>query len=606
MEHLIKKSRTKVSNSLFTPLSGGRGLLLLLLFMLGTLSLQAQDTIINRNVSVEREYRPVIMDAGKINSVPEVLEPNVEKAPARYSDFNLPLNAGYNIHTLPAAEINTEKPSNKEGYARIGLGNYQNTLVDFAYPVVSTPNTRFDFSLNHLGTFEARRLHTTTNAVLSFDQIFKTVDLYARVGGGHEYFKYYGDNFTNAGIVNLKSLPGSSVWTEINRTSVNSAPQSVPLDSLAGSPNADTFWRFNSTVGIHSLPMANDLRYLAEINYNIFSSLNGMTENVIHSQAKFSSPKDQNRIGVDFDLYNMMYKSAKIPSFNFWNTYSVLTLNPYYNIGQEYFNLRLGLKSSFSFVHGNPVNPSLDIQAEWKVIPKFLSIYGGIDGDYEVNTLNKISSENPYLYSDIRVNDTNSPYNLFAGLKLKLLYNLLINAYVDLRQIDNQYFFVNKEYKLATAPMPVSPADSSIFSNRFNVVYSSASLFKMGVRANYTLRDFLNVELKGAYNSWNVSTEQYAWNKPKYEAELNANVRINPEFSVSANAYYEGGRFAKLGTVAVSMQDKVDINLGLTYSYTNWFTAFAKINNLINNSYQNFYGYDVQGTNVMVGVSFTF
>ena len=73
------------------------------------LSAQKKDSIVNRNVTVEREYKPVIQDAGKINSMPKVLEPKVEKTQAKYSDFNLPLTADFNIHTLPAAELEREK-----------------------------------------------------------------------------------------------------------------------------------------------------------------------------------------------------------------------------------------------------------------------------------------------------------------------------------------------------------------------------------------------------------------------------------------------------------------------------------------------------------------
>src|ERR1035437_3488925 len=178
----------------------------LLFAFISVFSLSAQDTIINRSVSVEREYRPVIQDAGKINSVPKILEPNVLKTTAKFSDFNLPLDAGFNIHTLPAAEVITDKPANKEGYARIGIGNYLNTLADFAYPVINETNMRLDFSFNHLGTFEPRRMHTTTRAALSYDVIFKTFDLYAGLGGGHEYFKYYGSNFNSDGIVDLNAL----------------------------------------------------------------------------------------------------------------------------------------------------------------------------------------------------------------------------------------------------------------------------------------------------------------------------------------------------------------------------------------------------------------
>jgi hypothetical protein len=582
-----------------------------LLFTIGSVSflVAAQDTIINRSVSVEREYRPVIQDAGKINSIPKVLEPNVDKSTAKFSDFNLPLDAGFNIHTLPAAEVQTEKSTNKEGYARIGIGNFLNTLVDFAYPVINEPNMRLDFSVNHLGTFEPKRIHTTTKAALSYDIIFKTFDVYAGLGGGHEYFKYYGNNFNLNGIVDLKTLAlnyPDNRFLEKNRVGTNTTPREFSLYSLSNDPIGDTFWRFNTFAGIRSLPNSEDFRYLAEINYNTFQSVNGLTEKLFHTRAKLSSDFDERRFGLDVDLYNMAYNSVRIPAFNYWPNYAVLMLNPYYKLERSKWDVRLGLKTSLSFVHGKFISPSADVLGEWRAIPKFLSLYGGMTGGYEINSLDKIFRENPYVYSDIRVLDTYTPYNFFAGIKLKPLYNLLLDAYIDFRQIDNQYFFVNKEYTLSNAPVVMPAADASFYSNRFNVIYRSASLFKSGVRANYNLQNFLNVELKWTYNGWSVYQEQYAWNKPKYEAELNTNVRINPNFSVTANVYYQGVRYAKLGETSIPMQDKVDINLGVSYSYLNWFTAFAKINNLINNQYQDFYGYDVQGTNMMIGAAFSF
>ena len=584
-------------------------IVILFILLCITFPSQAQDTIVNRSVSVEREYRPVIQDAGKINSIPQVLEPNVEKTIAKFNEFNLPLDAGFNIHTLPAAELANDKPLNKEGYARIGIGSYLNTLIDFAYPVINEPDIKLDYSFNHLGTFEARRIHSTTKMALSFDKIFKTVDFYTGMGGGHEYFKYYGDNFNNAGIIDFKAMAltyPSSVYTERNRAGVSSAPRSFLLDSLSRYPINETFWRFNAFAGVRSLLRSSDFRYLAEINYNNFNSHNGLNESIIHTKAKFNTSSEENRLGLDFDLYNMTYKSIKIPLFNFWDAYSVLTLNPYYSIERTNWNVRLGVNASLSFVHGKLVNPSPDIRAEWNAIPKILSLYGGLTGNYEVNSLNKILSENPYLFSDIRVKDTYTPYDFVVGIKLKPLYNLLMDAFIDMRQIDNQYFFVNKEYKLVNAPIAMLPADSSLYSNRFNVIYNGASLVKMGIRVNYNLQNFINVEMKYTVNNWTADTEQYAWNKPKYEAEMNTNVRINPNLNVTANVYYEGERFAKLGNTAIPMHDKVDINIGVSYTYLNWFTAFAKINNLINNQYQDFYGYDVQGTNMMVGAAFTF
>jgi len=569
--------------------------------------LHAQDTILNRNVQVEREFKPLIHDAGKINSKPLVLEPNVVKLDADYSNFNLPLNVDYNIHTLPAADLVTEKPAiTNKGYARIGLGNYLNTLADFAYPVMNTPDIKLDFSFNHLATFDSKQMHSTTKAQFSFDKIFKTFDFYAGAGGGYEYFKYYGNEFNGVdSIVNIKALDskyGLSNYIEKNRVGISA----IPVNTMANNPDANTFWRFNALAGVSSLPMSTDLRYQAEMQYHLFDASNGITENVIRLKGGFSTPNDKNRLGLDFDLFNMMYSSSAIPDFNFWKTYTVLTVNPYYGIERPEFNVRLGLKTSLSFVHGKLMNPSPDIRAEWKAVPQYLSFYGGLTGNYEVNTLDKISTENPYLFSDLKVNDTYTPVDIFVGMKLKPLYNLLLDGFIESKQINNQYFYVNKAYSLNSVYIPNPQTDSTLYSNRFNVVYSGATQTRIGIRANYNYKNLVNVEMKWAYNSWNVDNQQYAWNMPKFDAQLNTDVHINDNLTVSVNMYYEGIRYVKLGDLAIPMNDKVDINLGVAYSYNNWLTVFGKINNLINNQYQNYYGYDVQGTNMMIGAAFSF
>ncbi len=599
----------KNKNSL-TPLSGVGVLFLFFLIISSFTNLQAQDSIFDRNVTVEREYKPVIKDAGKINSAPEVLEQTVVKSAPTYSDFNLPLNADFNIHILSAAELALQKRINTEnGFARFGLGSNLNTLADFAYPIVNTQDIKLDFSLNHLGTFDAKA-HSTTKAALSFDKYFNSLVFYAGLGGGHEYLKYYGNNFDqNNKVVSLDSLSKKyydATYQEQNLNSISRTPQTVGINSLAKDSTSETFWRYNAFVGIRSLPLSEGMRYLAEVQYKVFNSLNGLSENLIQTKAGFSTMSDENRLGLDLEMYNLMYHSNNPALLNFWDAFTVFAMNPYYSFERKTWNVRLGVKSSFSFIHGKPFNPSPDVSAEWKAVPKYFSIYGGITGGYQVNTMNDMFSENRYLFPDVRVQDTYTPYDFYAGVKLKPIYNLLIDGYVDYRSIDNQYFFVNKEYALTSSTVPVPPVYSTLFTNRFNVIYSSATVLKVGARANYNLQNWLNVQLKGSINNWTVATETHAWNQPNWEANLSTSVKLTPDFSVDANVYLDDGRYAKLGNTAILMNPRIDINLGASYSYNNWFTAFAKVNNVINNSYQDFYGYDVQGFNVLVGAAFSF
>ena len=580
---------------------------ILLIITCSCTAILAQDTIVNRNISVEREYRPVIKDAGKVNALPQILEPKVEKIPAQYSDFNLPLNADYNIHTLPAAELAPDQLTEKQGFARVGFGIYLNTLVDAAYQLINKPDMLLNATFNHGGTLEEKRFHTTTQAKVAFEKQFKDINLYAGLGGSHEYLKYYGDTYNLNGFSNFNTLIpvfGNATYNEISRPSITTAAP-ISLSDLTNQPIGDTFWRLHALAGITSA-QSDEIQYQAEVKYNLLSSINGLTENMVHTQAKFAWPNDKNRMGLDFELYNLFYNTINLTSFNFWDSYSVMNLNPYYSIGHEQWKIRIGFNTAFSMVHGNSFNPSADVAGEWSSNPKLFSVYGGVTGGLDVNSQNSIFAESPFLYSDLRVNDTYTPFNLYAGIKIKPLENLMFNTFIDFRQISNQYFFVNKEYKLTSGLPGMQLADSSLFSNRFNVIYSSATLFRAGARLTYTLPDVLTVELKGTYNGWNVATEVHAWNKPSCEAELNANYTIDKSFSVSLNTYYEGGRFAKLGNSSVSMKDKMDVNLGLNYRYDKQFSAFAKLINLFNRQYQDFYGYDVQGMNFMLGGAISF
>ncbi len=575
-------------------------ILFFLLFMLcSAFRVQTEDSIVNRNVTVEREYKPVIQNAGKINSLPSILEPTVEKTAPNYSNFNLPLNAPYNIHILPAVKLNQDiQTKTKQGFGSLGFGNYYNTLADFSYTIIKKTNMNLDVTLNHLGTF-SKKTHSVTKEALIFDKKFDKFDLYVGQGGGHEYFKYYGDNFNNdqGNVVNLKLYPAST-YTEKDRAGINSTPQTYKLSSLTTDSN--TFWRFESFVGIRSLPLAKGINYQAEVRYKLFDSHDRLAEHLFHSQAGFSMENNNDRIGIDIDLFNSSYhpSNSLLPN----DIYSVFSFNPYYSIIKQGWDIRLGVKSAFAIAHGNAFNPSVDVRTEWKVLPKSVSVYGGITGSYDVNTLFDIFAENRFMFPNIRVENTYTPFNLFVGIKVKPLYNLLLDAYIDYRLVDNQYFFVNEEYILKNP----TTSDSTIFTNRFNVIYSGASLLKLGLRANYNIPNRINVQLKGAYNGWAVDSQQYAWNKPKWEAYLSTDIHLTSYFLINAKAFFESERYAKLGNRARNLSPKVDINVGASYMYNSWLTAFVKLNNVINSPYKEFYGYEVQGINFLAGATFSF
>ena len=62
--------------------SGYKYMVMALMLTAGFTVVTAQTTTNDKNVTVEREFKPVIQDAGKINQTPQILEPNVTKLDA--------------------------------------------------------------------------------------------------------------------------------------------------------------------------------------------------------------------------------------------------------------------------------------------------------------------------------------------------------------------------------------------------------------------------------------------------------------------------------------------------------------------------------------------
>lgn len=551
-----------------------------------------EDSVINRNITIEREYRPVIQDAGKINTQPQMLEPNVTRMTPQYTtDFSKPLQVEHNIHYLNAAELMYPSKNNKEGMARIGLGSGFNSLANFAYPLIKKPDMRLDFMLDHYGLFN-RKAHSGTQAAMTFGKKFRTLDLYTGIGGSHEYYKYYGT---------IDSIDFSDP----------AAPKRItrPVDEI---PSLDALWRdnhqwrANAHIGIRTLPANQTLRYAAEANYDLFHSRQGITEHTARFNANVDGEVGGNRLGLDFESRNLFYQNAR-PAATFSNHY-ILSLNPYYSFEKDAFDLRLGFRADLSLGwSGKQVFfPSPDIRFEWRAVPRMLSIYAGIGGKYQPNTLGDIYRENCFLNPDLQPADTYTPFDFYAGMKIKPVAGLLIDAYVDYQYTFNQYFFVNQGIGNASVSATEPNDRPAYYINRFNLTYSDAGLLKAGARISYNYHNTVSIRLHGAYNHWNVKQLDYAWYKPAFELDLNTQVRITRKLSAYANMDVEGGRFASVGNLCVGLDPKIDINLGASYALLEQLSVFVKINNLINNKYEQWYGYEVQGFNIMAGASFNF
>lgn len=560
---------------------------------------QRDTTSVNRSVMVERDFQPVIQDAGKIISLPKEIEPVVEKTNPSYADFTTPIDFNDTLSMLMPEKLQHKPYDVKSGFLRLGIGYPLNTIADLMYPILKNENNMLDLSLHHLGAFGDKN-HSKTSLKLQYDHLFDNFGIYAGIGGMHEHYNYYGRWFgINRPFIlsEIASQYGSSVYRMPNGSDIS-------LYNISAFPLNETNWRINTNVGVKSLPATDGLEYKAELQYNVFKAVKvPVNENHLRLKGAVEVPFDDNRLGMKLEINNMNYSADDTAAFRFPDSYSVIKFNPYFKmIGYTGF-IKLGVKTGIASNHGQVFTPSPDVEAQWNAIHDYLAIYGGVTGDLQLSTLDYTYNQNRYLHSPLRLNDVYTPIDAYGGIKFKPAYNFLFDIFGSYKIIDRQYFFINREFISQTAP---EDNLAKIYQNRFDVVYADANHATAGLRADYNYKKQVHVYLKGAYHYWDVSEQQYAWQMPEFDIDFGANVQIMNNTNIFTQIFFQDGKYAKLGDRAVKMTPTLDINIGASYIYNDRLSLFIKLNNLLNKHYDIYYGYEVQGINATIGATVSF
>ena len=101
------------------------------------LSAQVRSDSLRREVTIEKDFTPIVRDASKINTLPEVEAPTVTKQSIRYSDWTVPAPLEPRAVLLAPGGFG-EKPEENQsrGYVDFGIGNYLNMVGNAGYRIL--------------------------------------------------------------------------------------------------------------------------------------------------------------------------------------------------------------------------------------------------------------------------------------------------------------------------------------------------------------------------------------------------------------------------------------------------------------------------------------
>ena len=167
-----------------------RAALVCLIAWLSTYPLSAapSDTTINRSVTVERDFQPVIQSAGKINQRPTIITPEIQLTPVVYSTYSTPLSIHYNINQLPAVQTNFTPQEPLNGILEGAVG-YRNTHLLFGYQIHQKKKMSLNLYANH-DAYWGKDALSQSKLGMIVTRHFSGADLYFGVQGNNDYSTY--------------------------------------------------------------------------------------------------------------------------------------------------------------------------------------------------------------------------------------------------------------------------------------------------------------------------------------------------------------------------------------------------------------------------------
>lgn len=559
----------------------------------------ATDTTIKRNIEVVRDYTPVIKEAGKINTMPELKDVNTKKIEVDYKVWTSTYKPKTDI--IPSLDYalasQEENKYSREGFLRLGGGNYKSFLGELYTPIYNSDVALFDFYLKHNSSFGNVTLKKDNYDVLSNDVLSKGLynDNKARISFlrsirireisafgefGYNRFNYYG---LNSDMI---------AFSEQNKG--KEEPEYKNDDQKNSHLTAALNFRFRSKDYI------DQWKYDLQTNWRLLKTHFNVAENTIFTDLAASYRMQESILSLKFQMYNVFVSTPENGSIDFskaknFNNFTVLKFNPYYSFISEVGRLNLGLKASFGINQGKNTAFSPDITGQVRVIDNVWYVYAGVTGDYKVNTLRSLANENIYLSPDARPEDTYIPLDIYLGTKLNIGKSVNTDIHVGYKIVNNQYFYVNK-------------SDSTGMKNTFDVVYDkNVGQFNCGAAVNYNFREKVDFSFKIGYNKWSLEKQKEAWMLPA--AQIGLGVSYVPTDFLRFNINYdlEAGRKAKLGKdSSVDLKNFNDISLGANYKLMSFLDVFARFNNILNQRSEVWYGYPSQGFNFLLGLTLTF
>ena len=611
---------------------------LVVLGFLGSLANNAfaqSDSALNRSVTVERDFQPIIQAAGKVSTKPAVVETNIEPTPIEYSHYTASVQPTATFNPLLSQPTRFEPTAPYKGYVRGAVG-HPNTLFGFGYHLDDGKNSILDVHAGHHAEWGTATL-SKSKLGLNFKHTFSTCDLYFGVEGGNIYYNKYGHWYDYTTFYTTNRDFGG--W-EKNEVAYAKKVPAIDRDLTS-------LWTAEAFVGVRSNPKQ-DIQYKVQTGYMLFSKPGAVSEHQIRTHGSVDWSSEAHHVGANIYVQNnfrqLRNALAEAISDSLYHNIHNFRIEPYYVYEGKRVRVHVGVNLDLNLGHGqNELSgvenlsfaPSPHINLEAQIAKQWLTIYADIEGSHGFGTLQDYMEENRYRLIHQGIIEPHAasytPVDAELGLHIRPYRDLLFEIHGGYAYMIHQDVWVANADSASIAIGGVNK--KMVGAGDFTYFHTNYQRGKVGGQINYHLRDILRINVNGDYYFWSGDTTVY--DRPNWELAVRIDGRIDKHWSVYSDNKFVGGRKALVYNGATDtytehmLRPILDCNLGVEYNM--WvgskgerlkvkgekdqilrpepkpnLTLFLQLNNWLHHKNELFYGYRSQGINFLLGATYRF
>jgi hypothetical protein len=551
-------------------------LTVILVFLL-TLNLSGQAK--NEKVTIIAPYIPSIGNAAKIPFRPEITPAEQEKVSFEYNYITKKYETRPESDPIEPLKYSEDQQEQLyRNYAKVGLGNYGTPYIDFLASSLQSEKYQFGVRLKHLSSQGKIKNYPPSayshNLVSIYGRTFsKTHTLSAEIGYKRDVVHFYG------------FVPDSFPDIEYTKDDLKQRFQHI-YGNVEFSSNYKDKYKLNHLLRL-GIQYYSDFYDTRESQVSLFTrfdkSFKTAGNNFRHSFAL--------DFGLDFLGYHDSLTSSN-PSF--------ILIGPVYRFAFGQYRFEAGLNINMA-AENTPEGSSFGIdvfpllKAEVIVIEETVKAFAEISGNRTINSFRSLTGINPFIISTPKVTYTDEQIKIGGGITGNFSgLNFTADAW---------YSFIND--------MPLFVNDTSLeLQNKFDVIYDNINVLKIKASLGYIKLKALNARLYAAYYHYIPKNEQKAWHMPNFEVGMDASYTLQEKYTVRASILALGSKYARTFRDDQVVADKIDgafdLGAGFEYSINRMISAYLDVSNILNQHYQRWYEYPVQGILVMAGAKISF